>query len=117
MEEYEFNDAQNRIFLKFLLILILLSVSLFFTGMVTLIQGIIPNRETGDIVTGIVFIVISVSLLFPTRNFMNIITTSGNDIKEFMKGLSSLNFGFNFIAGATSILLVTILVSFISGFF
>ncbi len=114
MTEYEFTDEQNDVFLRFLLMLLFLTISLLVTGVITLIQGMIDPVQTGEIIVGILFIVIALALFAPMKNFLNIITTSGNDIKEFMRGIKSLNFGFTIILGVGIVIVLTIIIGFIS---
>ncbi|MHA2249147.1 MAG: hypothetical protein ACXAD7_02240 [Candidatus Kariarchaeaceae archaeon] len=117
MSEYEFNETENQQFLVFLQRLVVLSISLLFSGVIMVIQGIIPSTDIGSSIVGVVFIAISLALFLPIRYFLNIIITSGNDMSEVMKGFSMISFGLWFVIGASGLLLLSIIVNFIQSVF
>lgn len=117
MSEYEFNASENMQFLKFSQSLIYLSISLLFAGVIILIQGIISPSKIVDVITGIVFIAVAISLFLPVQYFQNIIVTTGNDIDEFMKGFSFLSKGLTFVIGLSGILLISIAIGIILNIF
>ena len=113
MSEYEFSDKENEQFVNFSFRLLILSATLGAAGLVSIILGIISPFSATDVITGIAFIAIGVSLFLPVQNFKNIISTKGNDMKELMNGFSVLNQGFTFVLGATIFLQVMILIGYL----
>ncbi|OLS27359.1 MAG: hypothetical protein HeimC2_11960 [Candidatus Heimdallarchaeota archaeon LC_2] len=113
MSEYEFNEKENKQFVDFSLRLLILSATLGAAGFVSIILGLISPFSATDVITGIAFVAIGVSLFLPVQNFKNIISTKGNDMKELMKGFSILNQGFTFVLGATLFLQIMILIGYL----
>lgn len=116
MSEYEFNDTENEQFTQFSLSLFMLSISLAAAGLIIVILGIISPLSVVDIITGLAFIAIAVSLFLPVQNFKNIVKTEGNDMNELMNGFSVLSQGFTFVLGATIFLQLMILIGYIQNF-
>ncbi len=113
MSEYEFNDTENQQFTDFSFSLFILSLSLGIAGAVIMILGIISPLNIVDIITGLAFIAIAVSLFLPLQNFKNIVSTEGNDMDELMNGFTVLSQGFTFVLGATIFLQLMILIGYI----
>lgn len=113
MSEYEFNDAENQQFTDFSFSLFILSLSLGIAGVVIVTLGIISPLNIVDIITGLAFIAIAVSLFLPLQNFKNIVSTEGNDMDELMNGFTVLSQGFTFVLGATIFLQLMILIGYI----
>ncbi len=111
-KEYEFNEYENQLMLRFLQSIIYLCIALVFAGTVTIIQGVIPDARSGDVFVGIIFILMAIAFFLPVRNFLNILSTSGNDMKQFMRGFNTLSGGLTFIIIAFSLLLITIIWSY-----
>ncbi len=114
VSEYEFNKKENELFVNFSLRLLILSATLSVAGLVSIILGLISPFSATDVITGIAFIAIGVSLFLPVQSFKNIISTKGNDMKELMKGFSILSQGFTFVLGATIFLQAMILFGYLS---
>ena len=112
MSEYEFNENENRLFFSFSKRLIYLSIALLFTGLITLIKGIIPPTGTGDIITGSVFIIMAIALFLPIQYFIEIIASTGNDMVQFVKGFKTLSLGMMVVIGAMGVIMISIIVSF-----
>lgn len=113
MTQYEFSNDENLHLFTFLQRLNLLSTALLITGVVLIIEGAIPAVSAGDIITGIVFLVIGGTLYLPVNSFQTIIVTEGNDMDEFTKGFNMLNFIFgNVIIGAFALVLLTAIISY-----
>lgn len=113
MSEYEFSDAENQQFTDFSFSLFILALSLGIAGVVIMILGIISPLNIVDIITGLAFIAIAVSLFLPLQNFKNIVSTEGNDMDELMNGFAVLSQGFTFVLGATIFLQLMILIGYI----
>ncbi|MHA2027971.1 MAG: hypothetical protein ACW99A_07080 [Candidatus Kariarchaeaceae archaeon] len=117
MSEYEFSESENEQFSDFSFSLVILSISLGTAGLIIVILGIIPSINPVDIVTGLAFIAIAISLFLPLQNFENITRTEGNDMRELMNGFRVLSNGFTFVLAATIFLQVMILISYIRNIF
>ncbi|MCE7735144.1 MAG: hypothetical protein GPJ54_09725 [Candidatus Heimdallarchaeota archaeon] len=113
MSEYEFTGAEDKKFTEFSFSLFLLSISLGVAGFVIVILGLVSPLNITDIITGLAFIAIAVSLFLPVQNFKNIVSTEGSDMKELMNGFSVLSQGFTFVLGATIFLQLMILIGYI----
>ncbi|MFV2014276.1 MAG: DUF5362 family protein [Candidatus Heimdallarchaeota archaeon] len=113
MSEYEFNDKENKQFTEFSFSLFILSVSLGAVGFIIMILGFVSPLNITDIITGLAFIAIAVSLFLPVQNFKNIVSTEGNDMNELMNGFTILSRGFTFVLVATIFLQLMILVGYI----
>ncbi len=110
---YEFTDEENKYFLSFLQALVVLALTLLFTGTIMFIEGIIPTANYGDSIIGFIFICISILLFYPIQYLLNIIITSGNDMDQFMKGFDFLSKGLVGLMVGSGILLLAIIVSYI----
>ena len=113
MSEYEFNDTENKQFSEFSFSLYILSITLGIAGVVIMLLGIISPLNIVDIITGLAFIAIAISLFLPVQNFKNIVSTIGNDMDELMNGFTVLSQGFTFVLGATIFLQLMILIGYI----
>lgn len=111
-KEYEFNEYENQQMLRFLQSIIYLCIALIFAGTVTIIQGIIPEARSGDVFVGIIFMLMAFAFFMPVRNFLNILSTEGKDMSQFMRGFRILSGGLTFIIAAFSLLLITTVVSY-----
>ncbi len=107
MAEYEFSDAENTNFMKFLQTMLFLSIALLVVGVMTLIQGMIPETSGGDIILGLIFVTLAIAIFYPIKYFFDIITTEGNDVTAFMKG-------FNYLSRAMTVLMVTMAILWLS---
>ena len=114
MAEYEFSEAENTNFMKFLQTMLFLSIALLVVGLITLIQGIIPDTASGDIILGIIFITLSIAIFFPIKYFFDIIITEGNDITAFMKGFTKLSQAMTVLMITMGILWLSIIIGFIA---
>ncbi len=117
MSEYEFSETDNRKFLTFSQNLTYLSISLIFSGIIITILGIIQKTNFGDLLIGIIFILIGLSLEVPVLNFQNIIVSTGKDMSELMKAFTFLSWGMIFIMGAIGSILIAVTIGFIINIF
>ena len=106
MSEYEFSDAENEVFTKLNKNMLLASLLLVLSGLVALILGITAG-SVFDIISGITVITIGISLYFPTDNFRNIVSTTGEDIKELLTAFSELDKGWLIVNIISAIYLIT----------
>jgi hypothetical protein len=117
LSEYEFSNAENKQFSNFSFSLFVLSINLGAAGFIIIVLGLISPIDAVDIITGIAFMAIAVSLFLPLQNFQNIVSTEGNDMNELMNGFRVLSNGFTFVLGATIFLQVMILIGYVRNIF
>ena len=111
-KEYEFNEYENQQMLRFLQSIIYLCIALIFAGTIAIIQGVIPEARDGDVFIGVIFILMAFAFFMPVRNFLNILSTSGKDMTQFMRGFKTLSGGLTFIIAAFAVLLIAIVVGY-----
>ena len=106
MSEHEFSETHNAIFTALNSNMLRATIILCLSGIIALMLGIL---DTGafDIISGITVLCIGVSLYFPTDNFKNIVTTTGEDIKELLQAFSELDKGWLIVNIVTLIYALT----------
>ncbi len=117
MSEYEFTQEENRIFLNFMLGLLILSFSLVVTGVVLLIEGLKTGFIFSDFALSIGLFLLAASFITPLVYFKNIITTSGDDINELITGISKMNLILFIAIGVFVIISLTVIIMFIVSYF
>lgn len=111
---YEFTDQENKEFTLLTSRMRMFAYIMIFAGVVSIVGGIIDDfLRLHYILTGIIVIIVGITIFLPTDNFTNIVNTKGKDIKELMIGLKELNQGFNLVIISMTILLINLIVNLI----
>ncbi|MCY3414466.1 MAG: hypothetical protein INQ03_22655 [Candidatus Heimdallarchaeota archaeon] len=113
MSEYEFTKIQDREIITFAHRLVLLTIAFIFSGMIILILGLIVSQKMTDIATGSFFLGLALIFYISIQYFLNIVTTEGNDVKELVKGISSMSRGIDLVIVATLVMVLSIIYGYI----
>ncbi len=88
---FEFTEDQNKIFLQFVMRILLLAFSSFLAGTMLITLSLSNSFELETFGFGIGLFVLGATFIAPLKHIQNIILTSGSDIDELITGMEKMN--------------------------
>lgn len=108
---YEFNEKENEKFTSLSRNMMILSAVITAGGVFAFVGYFLDYGELELLFSGLLYILLGITLYKPTDNFTRIVTSKGNDIKELLTGFAEIKRWMMFVNIITTLLIAVMTIS------